>query len=354
MKRIRYIEYLPIIAITLAMYFVVINPALISQVFKVMRPILWGVAISYIMNPLAKWVFNRFKISWGFSIMISYLSIIILLGIIAIILIPVLAKNLSSLIQKTPDILKEINRLIEQLELYFSKQAGSGEAIDFSYIINKTTEMTGIMITSLSNSMIIIIKGFFQIFMGFVISIYLLFSKERIKETGYRFLKIKLSIEKRHIFMNFINKADRTFSGFLIGKLIDSLIIGIIAFVGFLFLKVPFAPLMAIIIGITNMIPYFGPFIGGIPVVIITSVISPMGGIWTALFILVLQQIDGYFIGPKILGDSIGVSPFWVIMGVVIGGGFFGVVGMILGVPTLAILHSEFKDYLVRNEIKEV
>jgi predicted PurR-regulated permease PerM len=128
--------------------------------------------------------------------------------------------------------------------------------------------------------------------------------------------------------------------------MIDSLIIGLICFAGMWALKAPYALLMSIIIGVTNMIPYFGPFIGAVPAIIITLFSSPVTAIWVAVFILILQQLDGYIIGPFILGDSVGLSPFWIILAILIGGGLFGVLGMLICVPVMAIVRNQFSRYI--------
>ncbi len=146
-----------------------------------------------------------------------------------------------------------------------------------------------------------------------------------------------------------MNEVDEIFSKYIIGKMIDSLIVGIICFMGLWFLKAPYALLMAIIVGVTNMIPYFGPFIGAVPAVIITLFTSPITALWVTLFIIVLQQLDGYIIGPFILGDSVGLSPFWIILAILIGGGLFGILGMLICVPVMAVVRNMFSRYINRR-----
>jgi predicted PurR-regulated permease PerM len=145
----------------------------------------------------------------------------------------------------------------------------------------------------------------------------------------------------------YVHEISSIFYNFFFGKAIDSLIIGIIAIIGFSILGLPYALLMGIITMLFNMIPYFGPIIGAVPVVLVTLLVKDVySAIWAAVFIIFLQQLDGNIIGPKILGDSVGISPFWVIFAIVVFGGFFGVPGMIFGVPAVAAIRMLLLDYL--------
>ena len=136
------------------------------------------------------------------------------------------------------------------------------------------------------------------------------------------------------------------FSGFIIGKIIDSAIIGVICFVGMSLLGMPFTLLISMIVGVTNVIPFFGPFIGAIPSIMILLMASPIDAIKFAIFVLALQQFDGNILGPKILGDSTGLSAIWVLVAIIVGGGLFGFAGMVVGVPTFAVLYSLTSDFL--------
>lgn len=137
----------------------------------------------------------------------------------------------------------------------------------------------------------------------------------------------------------FTQKANDIFGGFLIGKIIDSAIIGVLCFIGLSFLNMPYTMLVSVIVGVTNVIPFFGPYIGAIPSTLLILLANPIKGIYFLIFILLLQQLDGNFIGPKILGNSTGLSSFWVIFSILLGGGLFGFLGMLLGVPTFAVIY---------------
>ena len=177
-----------------------------------------------------------------------------------------------------------------------------------------------------------------NLLIGMFIAIYLLISKESYKGHLKRLIYGTLNIEHANMVMDVVRKADTIFYGFIIGKIIDSIIIGIICYISMLIMRLPYAILCSFIVGVTNIIPVFGPYIGGFPTVVLLFVNHPSHGIIFLIYILILQQIDGNLIGPKILGDSTGISSFWVIVAIVVGGGLFGFLGMLLGVPTLALL----------------
>ena len=153
-------------------------------------------------------------------------------------------------------------------------------------------------------------------------------------------------------------KVDRIFSGFVRGKLLDSLIIGVLCFIGCSLLDMPYTPLVSVFVGVTNVIPFFGPFIGAIPATLLILIQNPIKALWFVLFVLVLQQVDGNIIGPKILGNTTGLSSFWVLFAILLFGGLWGFVGMIIGVPLFAVIYDVIKKLVLhglkRNEELEM
>ncbi len=196
-----------------------------------------------------------------------------------------------------------------------------------------------------------------NVILGIVISIYILFDKEEIGEKSKKIVYAIFPKKVSYSLIQFFKEANYTFEKFFVGKMIDSTIIGIIFFVGATLLKAPFAMLLSIIIGITNMIPFFGPFIGGIPVVFITlmfDITNPLKSIWISIFILLLQQFDGNILGPKILGDSIGIKPIGIIFSIIVGGALFGPAGMFFGVPIFAVIFSTFNRFIDKKYEKNM
>ena len=158
-----------------------------------------------------------------------------------------------------------------------------------------------------------------------------------------------LPMEKARRTLTVCRNANRVFNGFIYGKLIDSAIIGVLCFILMSLFKMPFALLISVVVGVTNVIPFFGPFIGAIPSVMILLMVDPIVAIEFGVLILILQQFDGNILGPKILGDSTGLSAIWVLVAIIVGGGLFGFVGMVIGVPTFAVLYSLTSDLLARR-----
>ena len=172
-----------------------------------------------------------------------------------------------------------------------------------------------------------------------IVSVYLLFSKEtfigQFKKLTYALFKPK----RANIIIETARKSNEIFGGFISGKILDSAIIGVIAYIVLAIMKMPDTVLVAVIIGVTNVIPFFGPFIGAVPSFIIIVLQNPIQGLYFLIFIVVLQQIDGNIIGPKILGSSTGLSAFWVVFAILVFGGLWGFPGMLLGVPLMAVIY---------------
>ena len=187
---------------------------------------------------------------------------------------------------------------------------------------------------------------------GIIVSVYLLFSKESWSAGARRALRAFFREERESLILAGVRRADCIFSGFIRGKILDSAIIGVLCLGACLVLKMPYAPLVAVIVGVTNVIPFFGPFLGAIPCAILILLVDPLKCVSFIVMILVLQQFDGNILGPKILGDSTGLSSFWVIAAILVGGSFFGVLGMFFGVPVFACAYS-FYHMLVRNALEK-
>lgn len=348
----KFYEYAPLLILGAVLFFFANNMNYLREIFRITQPILWGVAISYVMNPVCTFFMKKTKWRWSLNILLGYTLFFLVIAGFIFLVIPVIGENLADLIKSIPSIARGIRDMLIEIEkdLSAGPLAPLIKQLDLGSYIELGFAKLGGLINGISKLVLVFFRGLSQFIVGLIISIYMLLNKEPIKQTAFRFLRVRFTDEKERALGDFIRRADKTFGGFLAGKLLDSLIIGVIAFFGFLILKAPYPLLLALIIGVTNIIPYFGPLIGAIPVVFLVLFIDVRTAIYVGIFILALQQLDGYYIGPKILGESIGVSPFWVILGVVIGGGFYGVVGMVLGVPTLALINSEFDDYLERRE----
>lgn len=346
-KNIPYIEFLPILIIGLVLFKLLdrINSIanLLLYIINILQPFFWAIGVAYVLNPMMKFFERHLKVKRLISILICYIVVFGVVITIITIVIPMIVRNVTDLIDNfdlyrmrfinyfnnviaTSDLYKDLNLedylSIEKLSLYFG---------DIPQILNG-------MLDGIFGMLFAFFGGLFKIAVGFIIAIYMLLDKHKfqvgIKKLVYGFLP-ESKADKTVMFFKDVNKI---FSRYIIGKTIDSMIIGIICFIGLVVLDNRYAALLAIIVGVTNMIPYFGPFIGMVPAVILTLFYSPIKALWVAIFILALQQFDGYFLGPKILGDSVGLSPFWIILGIIVGGSLMGVLGMLVAVPVVAVL----------------
>ena len=187
---------------------------------------------------------------------------------------------------------------------------------------------------------------------GVIVSVYLLSTKERCAAHARKLVYGFVPLEKTYWLFRGIHNVDRIFSGFVRGKLLDSLIIGVICFFVCRFLKIPYTPLVSVIVGVTNIIPFFGPFLGAVPSIFLILLANPIRAVYFLIFIIILQQVDGNVIGPKILGDKTGLSSLWVIIAILVGGSFFGLPGMFFGVPVFACLYA-FVSFLTRTRLRE-
>ena len=209
-----------------------------------------------------------------------------------------------------------------------------------TYTINVVTNVLPI----LGNVLKVVASSIWNIVLGLIVSIYLLIDKEKFCALSRKITCALFNEEHSQVAIDLAHRTNDTFGKYLSGKIIDSAIIGILTFIILTIFKMPYTILISVIIGITNIIPFFGPFFGAIPSFVIIMFVSPVKALWFLLIILIIQQLDGNVIGPKILGDSIGISAFWILFALLVAGKILGLVGMIIGVPLFAIIYSIIKD----------
>ena len=213
-----------------------------------------------------------------------------------------------------------------------------------TYVQTELLPQAKVYLASITNGVIYGVKLLTNVLVGVIVSVYVLMSKETFAGQAKKIIYAILKPERGNIVITTVRKSNEIFGGFISGKLLDSAIIGVLAYIVLAIMKMPDTMLLAVIIGVTNVIPFFGPFIGAVPSFVIVVLQNPVQGLYFLIFIFILQQIDGNIIGPKILGDSTGITPFWVVTSILIFGGLWGFPGMLLGVPVMAVL-----QYIVRN-----
>ncbi len=319
-----------------------------NSTLSLISPFIWAVCIAYLLNPIMIYFEKRFNMRRSFSILLIYFLLISIINFTITILSPKIIDSINDLSKELPGYMNTAQQWINENIIKSKLLQYSNPFLkeNLKEIINEVLGFLNITSTNLVTQAINITSNLFNAILGVIISIYLLKDKENLIYNIKRLLYAVLGKFKSDKVTAFFKIVNKIFSQYIIGKSIDSLIIGIICFVGLLMLKVPYALLISIIICVSNMIPYFGPFIGAVPAILITLINNPIQAIWVAVFILLLQQFDGLYLGPKILGDKVGLNPLWIIVAVILGGGLFGIKGMFLGVPVMAITKIQLEKYI--------
>lgn len=332
----------------------------VSMVIDVLKPILYGMVIAYLLNPIVKQVDrilvprlekymqkNRAKkCSRGIGVILSLVFLFALITALCNMLIPELVKSIRDLIITLPGQLNNVVDWFNHLQasdtamgILMRNALEEGTTTLQNWLRTDLMPQVNTIMSNLTVGVLNILNEVLNFLIGLIVSVYLLFSKEQYsaqcKKMTYAFLKTNHA----NMLLHLTKKSNEIFGGFIIGKIIDSAIIGVLCFIGLSLIKMPYTLLVSVIVGVTNVIPFFGPYIGAIPSAFLILLSNPKKGLYFIIFILVLQQIDGNVIGPKILGNSTGLSPFWVVFSILIGGGMFGFVGMIMGVPTFAVIY---------------
>ena len=364
-----------VIAASLLFYFGIFHTASITKglkaIYNILTPIVYAAAISYVLWPLIRFMEKSIiyriceKKNWKSSekvrhgirmICVIVTLLLFFFGIYGLLsmLIPELINSITNIIDNLPryinniekwltNLLKNYPELEENSSMIFSTVTARAE----TWLTNDLLPKINLLVASFSTGFmgaLVFLKNFL---IGAMISIYLLYGKESYVAQGKRLLYCLFSTQTTNNIIRDLQYVDKTFGGFIIGKVLDSLIIGILCYIGTTILNLPYALLVSVIVGVTNVIPFFGPYIGAVPSAVLILLVNPIQCIYFVIFILLLQQFDGNFLGPKILGGSTGLSSFMVIVAILVGGGLFGIFGMFVGVPACAIICT-----VIRNGIQ--
>lgn len=339
----------------------------LSRLVKVLMPFILGIVLAFLINPLVgnvhhllnHFIFRnkRQKACKYTSVALSYLILLGVLAVTIVYIVPQISESLKELtrslgygynyvINNTAEIQQKYPFLpMEDIKQLLLKVVSEN-------IFGYGTDLAKFVFPYLYNLSASFIKGFIDVIFGIVISCYIILDKEKISKQIRRIIFAFTNRKQAPVIWDTFRECNHIFNGFLYGKTIDSLIIGILSLIVMSVIQLPYGLLLSVIVGVTNMIPYFGPFIGAIPGVIIYLVIEPKYAIIYVIMILVLQQFDGLYLGPKILGDLTGIKPLWVIFGITVGGAYFGVLGMFLGVPTVAVI-MHIINVIMEKKIKK-
>ena len=348
----------------------------ISKLTGILMPFIYGAVIAYLLKPVCNCVENFLRRllpeKMGTAANMLAVTISLLFGILVVyalimMIVPQLITSVTTLYYTARNNLNDFVDWASHQEIIASNQ----KLLDFietSYD-NLQDMLDNIVRTKLVPSMQSLLSGaalgvmsfvafLKNIVIGVIVSVYLLASRKKFGQQCKMILYSLIKPRWADIILEEILYADKMFGGFINGKILDSAIIGVLCYIACLIFKFPSALLVSVIIGVTNVIPFFGPFIGAIPATLLILIQNPIKALWFVLFVLVLQQVDGNIIGPKILGNTTGLSSFWVLFAILLFGGLWGFVGMIIGVPLFAVIYDVLKKFVLhglrRNEEMEL
>ena len=339
----------------------------ISKLTGILMPFIYGAVIAYLLKPVCNCVENFLRRllpeKMGTAANMLAVTISLLFGILVVyalimMIVPQLITSVTTLYYTARNNLNDFVDWASHQEVIASNQ----KLLDFietSYD-NLQDTLDNLVRTKLVPSMQSLLSGaalgvmsfvtfLKNIVIGLIVSVYLLASRKKFGQQGKLILYSLVKPRWANLIMEEIRYADRMFGGFINGKILDSAIIGVLCYIACLIFKFPSALLVSVIIGVTNVIPFFGPFIGAIPATLLILIQNPIKALWFVLFVLVLQQLDGNIIGPKILGNTTGLSSSWVLFAILLFGGLWGFVGMIEGVPLFAVIYDVIKKLVIHG-----
>lgn len=376
--------FLVIAAAILFYYFVFHSNNILEGMNKltnILMPVVVGLAMAYLLSPVLDYIEKRIiipicekcgikktkrrdSVVRGISV---FLTAFVFLGLIYMLfymlisqLVPSIQNIINNFDRYTENVMNWINRMLDDNPdvRNYALQTFNQYSEQLDELIKQLPANARIWLRTVTNTATNILGVLWNFIIGFIISIYVMISKEKFKAQAKKIIYAVFERDTANIVISNFRFTHKTFIGFIGGKIADSIIIGLLCFIGVTLMRTPYGVLISIIIGVTNVIPFFGPYLGAIPsafLVLIVDPLHPLNCVYFLLFIILLQQFDGNFLGPKILGSSTGLTSFWVIFAITFFGGLFGVVGMIVGVPIFAVIYAAIKSLvntaLVKKEL---
>ena len=346
----------------------------LGKLVKILSPFIWGLVITYLLlplmrlmernvfGPLMKKAYRKnkkddgHKMARGLSILVSEIVMLAIITALVYLILPQLYSSIESMVQNSngyaatvevwinnllrdyPEIMEYANTVLDEVSVELR-----------SWVQNTVLPGLGSMISNLTTGVYYVVMGIYNLIIGIIVSVYILGNVESFTAGCRRLLYSLFSVETAEKIREGVAFTDRTFMGFINGKLLDSAIIGLICYIFCAIVNMPYALLVSVIVGVTNIIPFFGPLLGAVPSAFIILMANPLKALIFVIFVIVLQQVDGNIIGPKILGNSIGIDGFWVMFSIILGAGLFGFWGMLLGVPVFVVIYTIINKSIERK-----
>ncbi len=352
----------------------------LTRLLEILSPFIFGLVIAYLLNPLVKLLKNRVfgplfdrlfrKTEKGsraarmISVILAEIFMLALITGLFFLIIPQLYSSIETIVVNSPTYIESLTNWATKLladypeiSKYVAQTLGDVNTNIISWLQTTILPKLGSLLSNVGTGVRYVVTTVYNLVIGVIVSVYVLYDMEGFKARAKRLLYSFMSVESAKKFLDALRFTDRTFIGFLNGKLLDSAIIGLICYIFCVIFKMPYALLVSVMIGVTNIIPFFGPLIGAVPSAIIILMVDPVKCLVFIIFVILLQQLDGNFIGPKILGNSVGISGFWVMFSIIVGAGLFGFWGMVLGVPIFVVIYTfvneGIKKRLRRSDLPE-
>ncbi len=370
-----------VIAASVLFYMALKNFSLLASAVKkfvnILSPFLWGLAITYLLTPLMrrlqKNVFGPFaarlyknnkkkdgsKLARGLSVLTAEIVFLLIIAAFIYLIVPQVYSSLETMVLSSSEYIAQTGAWIERLLRDFPEvmeyvvstlNSVSNEFNDWL----KTTLLPelGSIVSNVTAGVYYVLMGIYNLLIGIIASVYILANVDSLSAHSKKLLYCIFSVDTAEKIRDASRFVDKTFNGFIIGKILDSAIIGLICYIVCAILRMPYALLISVIVGVTNVIPFFGPFIGAIPSSLIILLVDPIKCLIFIAFIILLQQLDGNYIGPKILGNTVGINGFWVMFSIILGAGLFGFWGMLLGVPVFVVIYTAI-THSVNKKLKK-
>lgn len=345
-----------------------------QKMMGILQPFIFGFIVAYLINPIMVFLETHLKkiliprmhsekkakklarsIGTGGALIFFIMIIFLLLYM----MIPELIESIRNMVRDLPAEMNAFARWSQktfaddsELSTMLGTSLVSATAYVQQFLQEQILPLANTYIASITTGVVSGVKILFNFIIGLVVAVYILMSKETFIGQGKKVVYAVLPPKVGNWVVKTLRVSNKMYGGFISGKILDSVIIGILCYIGLLMLSMPYSLLVAVFVGITNVVPFFGPYVGAVPSFILIALADPIKGLYFLLFIVLLQQFDGNILGPKILGDSTGLSSFWVVFAILVGGGLFGFMGMLLGVPTFAVIYYVIREivaYVLRR-----
>ena len=346
----------------------------VDKITDILKPFIYGGVIAYLLRPACNWYDETLtellpvkmrKAANPLAVVLAMLTGFFVVYLLLIMILPELYASIQNIWVTIPS---RVQAFLEWAMVTFGEDEQFLQAISVAYdtlytsidswVTNTLMPYMTNIVSGVGYSVIRVLNFLLDFLIGIIVAVYLLLSRKKFAKQSVMLVRSSLKPRWAKLVLDEAAFVDKMFGGFIDGKLVDSAIIGVLCYFGCLIFRFPSAMLISAIVGITNVIPFFGPFIGAVPATLLIMLENPIKGLWFILFVFGLQQLDGNVIGPKILGDKTGLSSFWVLFAIILFGGLWGLVGMVVAVPLMAVLYDLIKKMVHRglrkNECLEV